>query len=81
MKKEKPVLIEWYDACYNAGFYDATRKENFEPALTKTAGFLVKSDKQSVIVCQDRFYSTDGVDERHLGTIPKKMVRKITYLK
>ena len=81
MKKEKPVLIEWYDACYNTGYYDASQKERFEPTLTKTAGFLVKSDRESMIVCQDRFYNTDGVDERHIGTIPKKMIKSIVYLK
>ena len=81
MKKERPVLIEWYDACYNSGYYDANNKERFEPALTRTAGFLVKSDRNSVIVCQDRFYNTDNtIDERHLGTIPRKMIKRITYL-
>lgn len=80
MKKEKLVLIEWYDACYTPGYYDASKKEQYEPQLTKTVGFLVKSDKRSIIVCQDRFYGTDGVDERHIGTIPKKMVKRIVIL-
>ena len=80
MKKEKPIYVEWYDACYNTGYYDKNRKEDFEPTLTKTIGFLVKADKKSVIVCQDRFCNTDGVDERHIGTIPKKMIKRIVYL-
>ena len=82
MKKEKPVCVEWHDACYNSGYYDYSRKEDFEPPLTKTVGFLVKSDKRSIVVCQDRFHNNDKtVDERHIGIIPKKMVRRITYLR
>ena len=81
MKKEKPVYIEWYDACYNSGYYESDHRERFEPVVTKTIGFLVKSDRKSVIVCQDRFYNTDNtVDERHIGTIPRKMIRRVVYL-
>jgi len=82
MKKEKPIYIEWHDACYNSGYYDTSRKEDFDPPLTKTVGFLVKSDRRSIVVCQDRFYSNDNVpDERHIGTIPRKMIKRIVYLR
>jgi len=83
MHKEKPVLIEWNDACFNAGYYDKQERERFEPTLTRTIGFLVKSDRKSVVVCQDRFYDEKNrlSDERHIGTIPRKMIKRITYLR
>ena len=81
MKKEKPVCVEWYDACYNSGYYDDSDKERFEPVLSKSIGFLVKSDRRSIIVCQDRFYCGDKtIEERHIGTIPRKMIKRIIFL-
>lgn len=80
MQKERPVCIEWEDATYNAGYYDKDDPKRFNPAPTKTIGFIVKRDRDKLIVCMDRFYSTDGKeleDERHTSTIPRKMIKRI----
>ena len=80
--KEKIVCVEWDDASFNSGYYDAKDKEKFEPVKTKTAGFVVKSDRKSLIISHDRFYDEEGkIDERYITTIPRAMIRKITELK
>lgn len=81
MPREKIVCIEWDDAAYNSGYYDKKEPENFMPVHTRTVGHLVKKTKRSVIVSQDRFYEKGKVsDNRHLGIIPKKMIKKMIYL-
>lgn len=81
--KEKVVLVEWDDASFNSGYYDKKDKDNFKPVTTKTAGFVVKSDRKSIVISHDRFYKEDGEidDERHITTIPRGMIRRITVLK
>jgi len=80
--KERIVCIEWDDASCNAGYYDEKYPEKFEPVFSKTVGHLVKKDKKCVIVSQERFYENGKPDgDRHIVTIPKKMIRKIVELK
>mgnify|MGYP001593601685 CR=1 FL=1 len=80
--KEKIVCVEWEDAGYISGYYDRKTPENFEPVLTRTVGHLIKRTSKSVIVSQDRFYKKNKIDDdRHIGIIPKKMIRRITELK
>ncbi len=77
--KDKIVCIEWEDAAYNSGYYD--KHEPPTPILTRTVGHLVKKTKQAVIVSQDRFYEKGKISgDRHLGIIPKKMIKKITEI-
>jgi len=81
MSREKMVCIEWEDAAYSAGYYNKKEPERFEPVFTRTVGHLVKIQKKSIIVGMDRFYEDGKItDDRHLGTIPKKMIRRIIYL-
>jgi len=81
--RERIVCVEWDDASFNSGYYDKKDKDRFNPVKTKTAGFVVKSDRKCIIVSHDRFYDEKGKvdDERHITTIPKAMIRKITELK
>ncbi len=83
MAKEKVVCIEWEDASYNSGYYDKKSPDDFTPVRTKTVGHLVKVTPKALIVCQDRFYDSKGKpnDDRHIGVIPKKMIKKVSYLK
>ena len=80
--KERIVCVEWEDASFNSGYYDKKEPEKFTPTKTKTAGFLIKSDKDCVLIAQDRFYDKKDrpEDERHISIIPKKMIIKITVL-
>ena len=81
--KEKIVCVEWEDASSNSGYYDKRRPEDFEPVLARTVGHFIKRTKRAVIVAQERFYDDRGKpeSERHIITIPKKMIRKVTELK
>ena len=81
--KDKIVCVEWEDASSNSGFYDKRRPEDFEPVLTKTVGYFIKKTKKGIIVSQERFYDSKGKpnDDRHIVTIPKKMIRRVAPLK
>ncbi len=81
--KERIVCVEWYDASFSSGYYDKKNKENFTSVKTKTAGFVIKSDRKRIIISHDWFYDEQGQieDERHITTIPKKMIKKITELR
>lgn len=80
--KERIVCVEWEDASYNSGYYDKKDTDTFNPVLTRTTGHLVSNTRKSIILSQDRFYDSKGnvTDERHISTIPKKMVRRVIYL-
>jgi len=81
--KEKIVCVEWDDASFNSGYYDKKENEKFKPIKTKTAGFVVKSDRKYLVISHDRFYNEEGKvdDQRHITTIPRGMIRRITELK
>ena len=80
--KEKIVSVEWYDASFNSGYYNENEPEKFEQLRTKTVGFVVKSTVNEIILSSERNYIKEKIDgDRHITTIPKKMIRKITVLK
>jgi len=81
--KERIVCVEWEDASFNSGYFDKKEEKKFEPVKTKTAGFVVKSNRKCIIVSHDRFYDEQGKldDERHITTIPRAMIRKIIELR
>ncbi len=83
MSKERIVCVEWEDASSNSGYYNKDHPEKFTPVKAKTVGHLVKKTQVAIIVSQDRFYDEKGKvdDDRHISTIPKKMIKKITELK
>ena len=76
--KERIVCIEWDDASSNSGYYDKDHPEKFNPVRCKTVGYLISKNKKAVVVAGEFF--EDG-DKRHIHTIPKKMIHKITELK
>lgn len=81
MPKEKMVRIEWDDASYNSGYYNKDKPQDYMPVPTSTVGHLVKSNRKTIIVSQDRFYKGGKIDDdRYLGIIPKKMIKRITVL-
>jgi len=80
--KEKIVCVEWYDACFDSGYYDKSVPKRYEQIETKTVGVVIKSDPKEIIVATDSWLSNDGKTEyRHISTIPKKMIRRIIELK
>ena len=80
--KEKIVCVEWEDAGFNSGYYDKKEKGKFEPVKTRTAGFVIKSDRKCIIISHDRFYDEQGKidDERHITVIPRAAIRKVIEL-
>jgi len=81
MKSKKIVCVEWDDAGFNSGYYDKDNKDIHNPIIVKTVGHLIEKNKSVIIVATDRFqYAGQSEDQRHISTIPKKMIRRITYL-
>ena len=80
--KDKIVCIEWEDAASNSGYYDKKSPERFKPVKTRTVGHFIKKTKVAIIVSQERFYDDKGKpdDDRHIVTIPRKMIKSIKYL-
>ncbi len=78
MKKNRIVEIEWFDA--QSGFscpLTLEELEKEEPLHTFSVGYLLKEDKEKVILGFMMF----GDMFKHWQLIPKGMIRKIKYLK
>jgi len=81
MKDKKIVCVEWDDAGFNSGYYDEDNRDISTSIVVKTVGHLIKKNKSVVIVATDSYtYANQDGDYRHISTIPKKMVRRITLL-
>ncbi len=80
--KESIVCVEWDDATFNSGYYDKKEPSLFNPIHTRTVGHLVRKTAKDIVVSMDRFYDAEShVDsDRHITTIPKKMIKRIIYL-
>lgn len=75
--KKKIVCVEWEDAANNNGYYNKDHPEYTSTAQAKTVGYLIENKKKVLKLAVETF--SDG-DMRHIHSIPKGMVRKITYL-
>lgn len=75
----KIIKINWVDSCTDPGWkhlYNA--KEEGCTSQCETVGYLIKSTRKEVTVCQNRSFTTESVGE--LMTIPKGCIIKITRL-
>jgi len=80
--KEKIVCVEWDDASFDSGYYDRNDTNRYSELKTKTSGFVIKSTSKEIIIGTDSWLNNSGGTEyRHITTIPKRMVRKVTELK
>ena len=81
--KERIVCIEWDDASFSSGYYNKKQPEDFDLVKVKTVGLVVKDTKEAITLSTDRYYDNyERVeDDRHISTIPKKMIRRIIDLK
>lgn len=75
--KKKIVCVEWEDAANNNGYYDKEHPEYTTTAPAKTVGYLVENNRKVLKLAVETF--EDGA-LRHIHSIPKGTVRKITYL-
>ncbi len=81
MRKDRIVAVEWDDATFDSGYYDATSPNRYKQLKTKTVGLVVKSDRKQIIVATDSWLNNEGKAEyRHISTIPKKMIKRIRKL-
>lgn len=81
MKKERVVCVEWDDAGFDSGYYDEDNKDLHHPIIVNTVGHLIKRNKSVIIVATDSYrYASQSKAQRHISTIPSKMIRKVTYL-
>ena len=81
MAKDKVVCVEWDDAGFNSGYYDKKNRDMNTPIVVRTVGYLITKNKSVIITATDRYKYGESIgDERHISTIPMKMVRKISYL-
>ena len=80
----KLVKVIWKDARTLDGTYTKSELENFDLALCHTIGYLIKEEKDKVIVVSYCFIS-DSLDYqdgfRYTHIIPKKCIIKIIKLK
>lgn len=76
--KKKIVCIEWEDASSYTGYYDSRRPDDTTTVNTHTVGYLIENNRKVLKLGVECF--EDGA-VRHIHSIPKGMVRKITYLR
>ncbi len=77
-KKLRIVEVEWVDSCVKGGW--RMREEYLEGkglSQCRTVGYLLRSDRQEVMVVQSQS-NTGGVADSM--TIPRRCVKKIRYL-
>ena len=80
--KERIVLVEWEDASFDSGYYDNKDPERYSQLKTETVGRVIRSTAKEIILAVDKWHDRDGKPEyRHISTIPKKMISKVTELK
>ncbi len=84
MNKELiPVEVEWVDAQSSMDAMTISELEKLNPFLTKSCGYLIKEDKNKIVLGFMCFgvNTNDEVLLKHFQVIPRGMVRKIIKLK
>jgi len=82
MKLLTHVEVEWIDAQSSMDILPVSKLEEHPIAVTKSCGYLIKEDKEKIVLGFMLF----GVDEnddtlmKHYQIIPRKMVKKIIKL-
>ena len=78
-----PVEVEWLDAHSSLDGITLSELEKERPFLTTSCGYLIKEDKDKIILgfMLFGFNINDEPLIKHYQVIPKGMIRKITKLK
>lgn len=80
-QKENFVCVEWGDASFTSGYYDPDDQKRFSPIPAQTVGHLIKKDHEKILVVAEKYFLSDGtIEDRHVHTIPRKMIKRIRYL-
>jgi len=82
MKTLIPVEVEWIDAHSSLNPMTINELEEQEPILTKSCGYLIKEDKEKIVLGFMCFgvNINDEILLKHYQVIPKGMVKKIIKL-
>lgn len=82
MDNLKPVEVEWMDAHSSLDAMTLPDLEKASPFLTKSCGYLIKEDKDKIVLAFMLFGVNINEEPllKHFQVIPKGMVRKITKL-
>ena len=82
MKRLTHVEVEWIDAHSSLDAQTLPELEKATPFLTKSCGYLIKEDKDKVVLGFMLFgvNINDEVLLKHYQVIPKAMIKKITKL-
>lgn len=79
MKKDfhklKPVVVEWIDSNSTGGWMSSYEAADLR---CQTAGFLMKRDKKSVVICQN---ISAGGQRGEFMEIPAVAIRRVRRLK
>ena len=79
MKKWTPVEVYWLDACGYAQWAKTAIHSDSSPAGCSSVGYLLKSDKECVVLALNRDHKNDNVDSSMC--IPRGMVKSMRRLK
>lgn len=74
-----PVIVEWEDAQTTMDSFEIEKilDNKIDPIITKSCGFLMREDKNYVVISSMIFYE----HAKHHQIIPRSLVKKIIYLK
>ena len=75
MKKHRMVYVEWEDSAGSTRWMDLERATQFKTSQCETLGYLIKSDRQHIVVASCRCPDTDEVS--HLDAIPRSCIRSM----
>ena len=81
--KLTPVEVEWIDAHSSLDAMTLGELEKNKPLLTKSCGYLIKEDKEKIVL-GFMLFGVNINDEpllKHFQVIPKGMVKKIIKLR
>lgn len=91
MKNSFPLVeVEWHDASHYADHTVGLEgAQQMTGALARTIGYLLKRNKNKVVLAMTHFYDIELPSEsitseggfRVIWVIPKGCIKKITYLK
>jgi hypothetical protein len=74
----QPVLVEWRDSMAVAGWHNVTDAKAAQLTTVRSVGFLVKTDRASIVLAQSLGDETGDVGE--VVTIPRGAVTSVKPL-
>lgn len=81
-KKDVLVVVEWVDACYVGSRQMTAEEAAADPlVLLRSAGWLIRVDREMVVLATDLFQEASPTEYRHVHAIPRVNVRRVIRLR